>query len=118
MKKTAATTLILICLMTLGVVCIQSVKAQYQGNITINADGSVTPSTAPIQQSGNIYTLTSDVTGSITLNRNNTIFDGNGYTLLSGGAFDSLDQGDGLSIGGNNVPFNQQLVPTWCLRQM
>ena len=86
MKKTAVPMLILICLMALGVVCIRPVKAQYQGDITINADGSVTPSTAPIQQAGNVYTLTSNVNGSITVERNNMILDGNGYTV-SGGSF-------------------------------
>lgn len=68
-------------MIALSVVCIQPVKAQYQGNITINADGSMSPLTAPIQQVGNIYILTSNVTGSITLERNNTVFDGNGDTL-------------------------------------
>jgi hypothetical protein len=50
MKKTAALALILISLMTLGVVCVRSIKAQYQGSFTINADGSVSPSTAPINK--------------------------------------------------------------------
>jgi hypothetical protein len=48
MRKTAVVTLILIGLMTLGIVCIQPIKAEYQGDITINADGSISPSTAPI----------------------------------------------------------------------
>jgi parallel beta-helix repeat protein len=86
MKKTAALTLILLCLMTLGTVYIQPIKAQDQGNITINADGSITPSTASIQQTGNTYTLTSDVNGSITVNRNNIVLDGNGYTVIYGGS--------------------------------
>ena len=81
MKKTVVLTLILICLMALGVVCIRPVRAQYQGDITINADGSVTPSTAPIQKVGNLYTLTSDVEGSITINGNNLVFNGNGHTV-------------------------------------
>ena len=81
MKKTVVLTLILICLMALGVVCIRPVRAQYQGDITINADGSVTPSTAPIQQTGNIYTLTSNLNGSITVERSNIILDGSGHTI-------------------------------------
>jgi parallel beta-helix repeat protein len=86
MKKTAVLTLIFICLMALGMVCNRPVKAQYQGGITINADGSVTPSTAPVQQVGSIYTLTSDVTGSITVNGNNMVLDGNGHTIIYGGS--------------------------------
>jgi hypothetical protein len=80
MKKTITLALILVCLMALGVVCIRPVKAQTQNDITINSDGSVTPSTAPIKQTGNTYTLTSNVGGAIYVDRNNTILDGNGYT--------------------------------------
>ncbi len=81
MKKTAVLALILVCLMASGVVCIRPVKAQYQGDITINADGSVIPSTAPIQQTGNIYTLTSDLDGALDVDRSNMILDGNGYSI-------------------------------------
>jgi parallel beta-helix repeat protein len=84
MRKTVVVTLILAGLLTLGVVCIQPIKAEYQGYITINADGSISPSTAPIQQNGDTYTLTSDVNGSITVNRNNIVLDGNGYTVIYG----------------------------------
>ena len=84
MRKTAAVTLILTGLLTLGVFCVQPIKAEYQGSITINADGSISPSTAPIQQTGNTYTLTSDVDGDITVEANNIVLDGKGYTLLGG----------------------------------
>lgn len=85
MKKTAAITLILVCLMVLGLVCVRPVKAQYQGDIVINSDGRVSPPTAPMQQTGNTYVLTNDMNGSITVQRNNTVLNGNGHTLISGG---------------------------------
>jgi len=81
MKKTAVVTIILIGLIALCVVCIQPIKAEYQGSITINADGSISPSTAPIQQTSNIYSLTSDIVGSITVHTSNIILDGNGHTI-------------------------------------
>jgi parallel beta-helix repeat protein len=82
MKENAVIALILISLMTLGIVCVQPIKAQYQGNITINADGSISPSTAPIQQNGDMYLLTSDLIGSrITVMRSNMTLDGNGHTI-------------------------------------
>jgi parallel beta-helix repeat protein len=81
MKKTAVLVLILISLMTLGVACIRPIRAQYQGGITIYGDGSINPSIAPIKQTGNTYTLTSDVNGSIAVERSNIIFDGNGHTI-------------------------------------
>ena len=83
MKKPRVFTLILIILIALGAVCIQPINAQYQGNITINADGSISPSTAPIQQTGNTYSLLSDVTGSILLQRSNSVFNGKEHILQS-----------------------------------
>ncbi len=60
-----------------------TLTAPSENDITINADGSVSPSYSPIQQTGNVYTLTSDVQGHITVNRNNTILNGDGHTLSS-----------------------------------
>ena len=82
MKKTTLITLTFICWIAVGVVCVQPIKAQYQNDIIINADGSISPSTAPIQRVGNTYTMTGSVIGSITLERNNAILDGKVYTLL------------------------------------
>jgi len=62
---------------------IETVKAD--GTIYINADGSVTPSTAPIATSDNVtYSFTADINGSIQVNRTNTIIDGVGHTLADG----------------------------------
>jgi parallel beta-helix repeat protein len=84
-KSSVFAALILTGFIALNMVCVLPVKAQpYQGSITINADGSVTPSTAPIQQEGDTYTLTSDVKGSITVGRNDTVLDGNGHTITGG----------------------------------
>lgn len=98
MKKTAVAALILVCLIALGVVCVRPVRAQYQGDITINADGSVSPSSAPIQQTGNTYVLTSNINGSITVQRNNTVLDGNGHTLISGGLMGGPDSYAAITI--------------------
>jgi parallel beta-helix repeat protein len=105
---TIAVTLILISLLTLSVVCVQPVKTEDQGNITINADGSITPSTAPIQHIGNTYTLTGDVHGSITVMRSNTTFDGNGRILTGGQGVGGLSVGcnyysSTTSVGASNV---------------
>jgi parallel beta-helix repeat protein len=101
MKETAVIALILISL-TLGVVCVQPVKAQYQGDITINADGSIGPSTAPIQQNGDMYILTGDLIGSrITVMRSNMTLDGDGHTIqgkASNTAF--LIPGESSNYGG------------------
>ena len=82
MKKTALVTLMFICWIAVGVVCVQPIKAQYQGNIAINADGSITPSTASIQQVGDVYYLTSDMTENVWVYKSNITLDGNGHTLI------------------------------------
>jgi parallel beta-helix repeat protein len=52
------------------------------GTIYIKADGSVDPSTAPIQNVGNVYyTLTADIYDQIWVQRSNIVVDGNGHKL-------------------------------------
>lgn len=54
------------------------------GVIYIRADGSIDPPTAPIQQDGIVYTLTSNITSDtygIVVERDNIVIDGKGYTL-------------------------------------
>jgi parallel beta-helix repeat protein len=102
MKETDVIALILISLMTLGVVCVQPIKAQYQGDITINADGSISPSMAPIQQNGDLYILTGDLIGSrITVMRSNMTLDGNGHTIQGEASNTaSLIPGESSNYGG------------------
>lgn len=49
--------------------------------IYIRSDGSIEPSTAPIQQVGDTYTLTANINNTIEVQRSNIVLDGNGYTL-------------------------------------
>jgi parallel beta-helix repeat protein len=77
MRKTAITLILL----SLVLVCVQPVDGQYSGDITINVDGSLSPLTAPIQRTGSVYSLTSDLNGSIMVNGNDLVLDGNGHTL-------------------------------------
>jgi len=58
------------------------------GNIYIRADGSIDPPTAPISTIDNItYILTENlINQTISIERNNTIIDGNGHTLQAQGA--------------------------------
>jgi parallel beta-helix repeat protein len=54
--------------------------------ITINTDGTITPSTAPIARDENRYTLTSDIGGSIKILKDNIVFDGQGHTVYGNGS--------------------------------
>lgn len=87
MRKSAALLLILVLIFSL-IASVLLVKAEYNGNITINADGSVNPSTAPLERAGNVYSLTNDIIGTITVNNNNVILDGNSYRLAVPSIFD------------------------------
>ena len=51
------------------------------GTIYVRADGSIDPSTAPIQRNEEVYTLVGDIEDYVILERNNTVFDGAGYTV-------------------------------------
>jgi parallel beta-helix repeat protein len=64
----------------LGVVVVTPVEAQSPIAVAINADGSITPLSAPMQRDGNTYTLTGDV-GQIAVCGSNLILDGNNHTL-------------------------------------
>jgi parallel beta-helix repeat protein len=84
MKKSLSIILIVLFLIALLTICIPPIKAQNPNIISINADGSITPSTAPIQQMGNIYTLTSHVDSNIVIQRSDTTLQGTGNSSVNG----------------------------------
>jgi parallel beta-helix repeat protein len=49
--------------------------------VLIRADGSVSPSSAPIVQNGNTYTFTDNLYAAIKIQKSNIILDGTGFTL-------------------------------------
>ena len=86
-KLVSAMTLTIVLIGILGVTLkVQKVKAP-NGVITINADGSVDPPTAPIYSADNItYTFTDNINDSVIVLRSNIIIDGNGYTIQGPGS--------------------------------
>ena len=95
-----------------GAFNVRQVKAQENGIITINADGSITPSTAPILTIDNItYTLTGNIINdSIVVQRNNTVVDGHGYTVQGTGASGSI----GIDLSGiSNVTIKNMKIDTF-----
>lgn len=65
--------------------------------IYIMADGSVKPSTAPIQRDDDIYTFTNDINNPIVIEKDNITISGNGRVVQ--GAF---NVSDGLHLSGRN----------------
>ena len=75
-------------------VSIRQVRA-WNGTVYIHADGSIDPLTAPIQQNGDVYTLTDSIISDgdgIVIERGSIIIDGKGYTIQGNYG------GNGLSV--------------------
>jgi len=89
MKKTIATMLILIAV--LSVMTFETGNAEQLDStdvtpIYIRADGSIEPSTAPIQHEADIYSLTDNIQNyNLTIQRNNIILNGAGFNLQGPG---------------------------------
>lgn len=93
MKTKASTLTLTFALLFSTVVGTQLVNfalTQSVENIIINNDGSVTPSSAPVTISGNVYTLNRNILGSITIEKSYVIFDGAGHTINASSSFDAL----------------------------
>lgn len=103
MNKRLAFLLALIFL-SLVAVGIPLIKAQSVGNIIINADGSVT-GTNSIQQAGNTYSFTANVTGNVEVHTSNIVLNGSGYSLNGKGSFgiDLNDPNSYPTLPVNNV---------------
>jgi hypothetical protein len=56
--------------------------AKPENTIYIRADGTVKPATAPIQRDRGIYRFTGDINGSIVVEKDNMILDGNGRARI------------------------------------
>jgi len=73
--------IVFVALMFFALFSVSPLQAQPQSNVTIGADGTVTPSTAPIQKEADIYTLTGDFQGSILIQRSNIVLNGAGCSI-------------------------------------
>lgn len=80
-RKVVRVILFFICLVISNIIYFQPVKALYQQDITINIDGSISPSSAPIIVNDGTYTLTDDLNGRITISKSHIIFNGNQHTI-------------------------------------
>jgi nitrous oxidase accessory protein NosD len=82
--KTLSSIIVLIALITSSLLIIPPVAAVAPPNtttITINADGTISPTDVPIQRNGDTYSLTGDLNSQIRIMRPNIVLDGSGYTL-------------------------------------
>lgn len=85
--------LVLMLLAALGVVVLTKAATTVEGTIFIRADGSVEPSSAPIQRNGDIYVLTGDIASfsdGIVVERDGITLDGAGHKVQGTGGSGSL----------------------------
>ena len=87
-----------------GTLFLNSAAAQTFTAITIKADGSIDPPSAPITKAGNVYALTSDMEGSITVEKFDIVLDGAGHSLQGNGT------GRGIQIFN---PYNATIISSY-----
>ena len=99
MRKVLVLAAVFLVLALTPVVFVKSASSQAPlSTVFIRADGTVSPATAPIVQSGNTYTFTDNVYATIKIQRSNVVLDGAGYTLsgsYNGTAMDVWIIGEG-----------------------
>lgn len=76
-------------------------------SMQIKSDGTVEPSTVPIQQEGNVYTFMSDISNfTISVNLDNIVIDGGGFRLIGVGAYTGIDLASRSNVTIKNVIIN------------
>jgi len=68
----------------------EEVDADYAYTIVIKADGSIDPSNASISRSGDVYTLTGDLSYPLRIGRSDMVLDGSGYKISGDGTGDGI----------------------------
>ena len=108
MSKSKTVTFVLILLSSLLCsVGIQHAKSQSQAAISIAQDGSVNPSSAPVQRFGNTYYLTENTSQPLVIERDSIVFDGNGYTFYGDG------NNTGINLLCRNIVLKNTRVTNW-----
>jgi len=99
---------------------INAANTPWNQTIQINADGSITPANAPLQQNGNIYTLTNDITYYtqdpgviISIQKDDIILDGAQHTISGSG----LDTGINIEGQQNITLKNTKIMEcSYCIK--
>jgi hypothetical protein len=98
------------CVLVLVASCLAGVapvNSEDIGTIYIHPDGTVEPTSAPIQRNGEVFTLTTSVQAQIVLKRGGVVFDGAGYDLRGDGG------GDGFTFLCSNATVMNLHISNW-----
>jgi parallel beta-helix repeat protein len=92
MRKLVARLMLLLVITSVLALAFETRIARADGTVYINADGSISPSTAPVSTLDNItYTLTGNINESIVVERSNILLDGAGHTVQGSGSDSGID---------------------------
>jgi len=80
---------------TFPLVTVNGQETEYV-NYVINKDGTVEPVTSAITQTGKNYRLNQNITGSVTILRDDAVFDGSGYTVKGNAVKGSYNLDDSI----------------------
>ncbi len=83
--------LVFILILTVSSLMIVKLALAQQSTVYIKATGDVYPIGAPVQRSGDIYSLTDDVYGKIVIEKDNVILDGQGHSVVGGANLYNID---------------------------
>ncbi|MEJ2240945.1 MAG: NosD domain-containing protein [Candidatus Bathyarchaeota archaeon] len=98
----------LVFILIFSVISVEAVFSQNieQNFIYIRSDGSIQPETSSIEQIGNIYRLLDDIHGSLIVEKDNVVIDGDGFSLLG---TNSSDYHPAIPAFDITQPFNQTI---------
>ena len=98
-----SSTILLVMLLASMFAAVRIISVQATGTIYIRADGSIDPSTAPIQQVGCTYSFYDDVNGQIVVERDFIRIDGNGHLLEGSGSGNGIELSGRRSVSISNL---------------
>jgi hypothetical protein len=90
-------------------ILVESAKSQFLGSVYISDNGSVV-GTDTIQRSGNIYTLTANISGGIQVQKSNIVIDGAGYAIEGNGEGDGIDLSNGRGQDPSRTEINNVTI--------
>ncbi|UCB61241.1 MAG: right-handed parallel beta-helix repeat-containing protein [Candidatus Bathyarchaeota archaeon] len=91
MKKLAPL-LLFVLLLGFFVLLVRIERVKADSPIYIRPDGSIDPTSAPIERVGNLYTLAGNLSTGLVIQRGNMLLDGNGYMINGSGS------GNGVNV--------------------
>ncbi|HKM60611.1 MAG TPA: NosD domain-containing protein, partial [Candidatus Bathyarchaeia archaeon] len=103
----AIAALVLVLALFFCAIAVQPVHSAVSGIIYIKPNGTVTPSSAPIHQIGETYTLTGDIENPIIVEKDNIVLNGAGYMLQGDGS------GVALNLTCSNVTVENFKIGNW-----